>query len=124
MLRAPEQVLDDPPGQRVGRRDEFQRFLKIGIAVGVEPLAHFDEKVDDLRQLHVEQRRHLRARRDERVEIDRRRREIDAEIARGVAHGIAGHELAANEVIDSDRLRLGLAADRLLFDDAHDSPLT
>ena len=124
MPRAPKQVLDDPPRQRVGGRDEFERFLQIGIVVWIEPFAHFDQKIDDLRLLHPERWGHFRARRDERIEIDRRRREVDAEIARGVAYGIALYQLAADEVIDSDRLRLRRAADRLLVDDAHDSPLT
>ena len=49
----------------------------------------------------------------ERVEIDGRCREIDAEVARGVAHGIAAHQLAANEVVDFDGLQFGLAAHHL-----------
>ena len=48
------------------------------------PLAGLDEEVDDLRERDVEQRRHLGARMHHPVEVDPRRREGDAEVARAV----------------------------------------
>ena len=61
------------------------------------PLAGLDQEVDDLGQRHVEQRRHFGARMHDAFEVDLRRREIDAEVARAM-HGIAAFDqLAASE---------------------------
>ena len=75
------------------------------VAIEVHPLAGRGEEVDDFGERDVEHRPGLRARRDERVEVDRRGGEVDAEIARRVADGVALDQLALDEVAGADRGR-------------------
>ena len=123
--RAPEEVLHHAPRQRIGRNDALERLLEIGIAVELHPVAAFDEEVDDLAGLHIEQRRQLRARRHQGVEVDLGRSEVHAEVARAVTHGVARHELAADEMVDLNRnLRSSFLGLDLRVDRVHDTPLT
>ena len=48
------------------------------------PLAGLDQKIDDLRQWNVQQRRHLGARLHDPVEVDLRCREMDTQVARAM----------------------------------------
>src|SRR5580698_11513124 len=99
MAGALVEVLDHAARQRIGRGHTLQRFLEIFVALECQSLARLDQKVDDFGDLHVEQRRCFGARRDQRIEIDRWRREIRAEIARAMPYVAPGHELAADEML-------------------------
>ena len=80
------EVLDDPPRQRSRGGDALEALPEMGVPVEREALSRLDQEVDDLGELHVEQRRQLRARRDERVEIERGRREVGPEVPGAVEH--------------------------------------
>ena len=73
-------------------------LLRIG-----DPLAGLDQKVDDFRQRNVEQRRHLGARVHDPIEVDLRRREIDAEIARPMDRIAPLDQLAAHKKRSGNR---------------------
>ena len=101
----------------------LQRRLQIGIGLEIHPLPGLDQEIDDLADRHVEQRRQFGSRRDQRIEVDLRRREIDAQVARTMAHRPALDQSAAHEMIDADRF--GRRFDRgRLFKHAHATPRT
>jgi hypothetical protein len=72
----------------------FGHELVLGIA---DAFAREDEEIDDLRQRHVEQRRHFGARRDKPVERDSGRGEGDAQVTRTLRHIAALKQFAAQE---------------------------
>jgi hypothetical protein len=74
--------------------DAFLHDFVAGIA---QPLASFDQEVDDFGGGHVQQRRHLRTRMHRLVEIEPGRREGDAQIARAVGLVRSEHGFAAQE---------------------------
>src|SRR3546814_17094303 len=59
-----------------------EAFLHVRIVGGEHALTGLDQKIDDLGERHIEQRRHFAAWRHGPVQIDRRRRDRHAEIAR------------------------------------------
>ena len=97
MRRRAVQVLDDPSWQRVGRGQEVEALPHVRVAVEVERVSRLHEELDDLGELDVEERWQLRARRDHLVQVECRRNEVGAEVAGGVADGVALDELAAHE---------------------------
>ena len=71
------------------------------------PLAGLDEEIDDLRQRDVEQRRHLGARMHHPVQVDPRRGESDAQVARAVHGVLALDQFAAQEERRGNRSSTG-----------------
>ena len=74
--------------------DAFLHDVVLGI---YDPLAGFDQEIDDLGQRHIEQRRQFGARVDDAVHRDERRGEGHPQIARALGDVMPGQQFAAHE---------------------------
>ena len=93
----PHVVLDHRSRQNVRRRNPVDGLAQVAVPVELHTLAGLGQEIEDLVQLDVEQRPRLGPWCDQRVEIELRRDEVDAEVARAVALLDCRNQLAAHE---------------------------
>jgi hypothetical protein len=95
--RALDLCFQHGPGQHVGGGHAVDTFLHEEVAGIAKPLAGLDEEINDFRERHVEQRRHLGTRMHHPVQGDPRRSERDSQVARTVHGVLALDQFAAQE---------------------------